>query len=147
MTVRECRDGDAHLGPGGTDLTESNGSARRNGCVLRALGLHPVNELNELRRRAEIAEKVISFDRAARRIPSHRKKARHPRVEELPHQAISLVVRGPNAGQVSHRLHAGVLEDVPQHVQRTLAGGTARTIGHGDEVGARRGEFPDRLRQ
>ena len=85
-----------------------------------------------------------SGSEAVGRIAAQREEARDARVEELAHEAIRLGVGRAHAREVRHRLDVGVLEDVAQHRQRTIARGTARTERDRDERGIRLGEPVDR---
>ena len=108
-----------------------------------ALLLHPMDELHQFGRAAEVADAGIGVGTVGR-IAAQCEEARDARVEELAHEAIRLGVRRAHAREVRHRLDVGVLEDVAQHRQRAVSRGTARAERDRDERGIGLGEPVDR---
>ena len=85
--------------------------------VRRGLGLHPIDELNELGRALDVAEEDVFFGHTGRRIAAEREEAGDPRIQKLANEPGRPLVRVADTGEVRERRDIGGGEDVPEHLE------------------------------
>ena len=107
VTVREGGDRDLHALP----VVHPRGPGQSRDAVLgvrRALGLHPVDQLHELRRALEVAEERVALIGARGRVAAQREEAGDVGIQEFADQRGRAGVRVADAGDVRERLDVGL---------------------------------------
>ena len=102
VSVRERRDRDVDLGAA-LDADRSRDPRDGRLGVRRALGLHPVDELDQLGRALEIAEEELALGGAGRRVAPQREEARDAGIQELADERVRAGVGVPDTGEVGER--------------------------------------------
>lgn len=135
MPVGEGGDGDVHVTTG-RDAHRAGDAGHGRLLIGRAFGLHPVDQLHELRGALEVSEEGLALGPVRGRVAAKGEEAEDAGIQELPDEPCRVDVGVADAGEVRERLDVGGRADVPEHLERAPAGRSSCPVGDGEEIGS-----------